>query len=49
MAEEIRISRELVEEAPGPGKCVSRAQAYVGEGLKRIETRRRTEGRILLQ
>ena len=42
MTEQIQISRELVEAAPGPGKCVSRKQQYSGDGLKRIETRIRT-------
>ncbi|MGQ9691693.1 MAG: hypothetical protein ACUVQY_10665, partial [Thermoproteota archaeon] len=36
---EIRIIKEIIEKAPGPSKCVSRIQSYVGKGLKRVEVR----------
>ncbi len=36
---EIKITREVYEKAPGPSKCVSRGQGYVGKGLKRVESR----------
>ncbi len=36
---EIKITREVYEKAPGPSKCVSRRQSYVGKGLKRVESR----------
>ncbi len=39
MTAQVAITRELLEEAPGPSKCVSRSQAYVGNGLRRMETR----------
>lgn len=32
---EIRIIKEIIEKAPGPSKCVSQIQSYVGKGLKR--------------
>jgi hypothetical protein len=33
------VRRELFEAAPGPGKCVSRSQNYIGSGLTRVERR----------
>ncbi|MGB9718449.1 MAG: hypothetical protein ACP5PQ_03000 [Thermoproteota archaeon] len=35
----VKITREIVEKSPGPSKCVSRTQSYVGKGLKRMEIR----------
>jgi len=36
---EIKITREICEKALGPSKCVSRNQSYVGEGVRRVDTR----------
>ena len=40
---EIKITREVIEKAPGPSKCVSRNQSYVGKGLRRVESRSVTD------
>ncbi|MEM2050172.1 MAG: hypothetical protein QXO76_02135 [Thermoproteota archaeon] len=34
-----KITREIIEKSPGPSKCVSWTQSYVGKGLKRMEIR----------
>ena len=39
MTSGISVTREVVETAPGPGKCVSRWQAYAGDRVRRMERR----------